>query len=191
MEAIKAIKALLVKAGEAKTPFAAFYAAALTFFLLGASLGVVAHGDVPRVLSPDWWAFPHREAPLIPPDPQSRLAYALLTILPRNLLVALAAGVLVPWMGQRALGAPWLGRTYVLGTAFAAGVTATPGGLPHGGAYFLAISPVVVMEFLAYALAAWEGARALKEKRFPALGLPALLLVAAALVETAVIAEWL
>jgi hypothetical protein len=68
---------------------------------------------------------------------------------------------------------------------------ATPGGLPHGGAYFLGVLPVAALEFLAYAMGVAQGVRAAKENRFPDLALPVGLLALGSLLETEIIAWWL
>lgn len=172
-------------------PFPVLFAALLLLFLLGALAGVAAYGDMGRLLDPEWWRRVPRGPNLaIRPELSAHLVYALTEIAPRNALIVLAAGLVVPRLGVVLLGDPWPARAYVLATAFAGGLMATPGGLPHGGAYFVVILPTVLLEYAAYALAGAEGVRAVREKRPPRLFAPLLLVLVGALVETETIA-WL
>ena len=187
----KRLRQAIQEVGRREVGVGTLFALTFLLFVVGATLGVVLHGEASKVFRETWWTPLQRSAPLLPKDPIAHLTYAFATILPKNLGVLFVGSVALPWVGRVLLGEPWPARVYLLGLAFATGLVATPGGLPHGGAYFLGVLPVAVLEFLAYATGVARGVRAAKENRFPDLTLPVGLLVLGSLLETEVIAWWL
>jgi hypothetical protein len=184
----KKIRRAIGEAGRREVGVKPLFALTFLLFLVGAALGVALHGEAYRVLQETWWTPLHRRAPLLPEDPAAHLAYAFAVILPKNLGVLFVGSVALPWVGKALLGEPWPARVYLLALGFTTGLMATPGGLPHGGAYFLGALPVAALEFLAYATGVARGVRAAKENRFPDLALPVGLLVLGSLLETEIIA---
>lgn len=187
----KKVRQAIQEAGRREVGVETLFALAFILFLVGAALGIVLHGEAPKVFRETWWTPLRHHAPLIPKDPVVHLAYAFTVILPKNLAVLFVGSVALPWVGRVLLGEPWPARVYLLALGFATGLMATPGGLPHGGAYFLGALPVAALEFLAYAMGVARGVRAAKENRFPDLILPVGLLALGSLLETEIIAWWL
>ncbi len=187
----KKVRQAIQEAGRREVGVGALFALTFLLFLVGAALGVLLHGEAPRVFQETWWRPLCHPSPLLPEDPVAHLAYAFTAILPKNLGVLLVGSVALPRIGRVLLGEPWPARVYLLALGFATGLMATPGGLPHGGAYFLGALPVATLEFLAYATGVARGVRAAKESRFPDLVLPAGLLALGSLLETEIIAWWL
>ncbi len=187
----KKVRRAVQEAGRREVGVEALFALTFLLFLVGAALGVLLHGEASRVFQETWWRPLRHPSPLLPEDPVAHLAYAFTAILPKNLGVLLVGSVALPWIGRVLLGEPWPARVYLLALGFATGLMATPGGLPHGGAYFLGALPVAALEFLAYATGVARGVRAAKEGRFPDLVLPVGLLALGSLLETEIIAWWL
>jgi hypothetical protein len=185
------VRRAIQEAGRREVRAGTLFALAFLLFLVGAALGVVVNGETPKVFQETWWAPLRHPSPLLPEDPVLHLVYAFTVILPKNLGVLFVGSVAVPWVGKTLLGEPWPARVYLLALGFATGLMATPGGLPHGGAYLLGALPVAALEFLAYAVGVARGVRAAKEGRFPNLVLPAGLLALGSLLETEIIAWWL
>jgi len=187
----KKVKQAIREAGRKEVGVETLFPIAFLLLLVGAALGVLLHGEAPKVFQETWWRPLHRSAPLLPEDPVAHLTYAFTVILPKNLGVLFVGSVALPWVGRVLLGEPWPARVYLLALGFATGLMATPGGLPHGGAYFLGALPLAALEFLAYATGVARGVRAAKEGRFPDLVLPVGLLALGSLLETEIIAWWL
>jgi hypothetical protein len=187
----KKVRRAIQEAGRREVGVKTLFALTFLLFLVGAVLGIVLYGEAHRVFQETWWVPLHRSTPLLPKDPVGHLTYAFATILPKNLAVLFVGSVALPWVGRVLLGESWPARVYLLALGFATGLMATPGGLPHGGAYFLGALPVAALEFLAYAMGVARGVRAAKENRFPDLILPVGLLALGSLLETEIIAWWL
>jgi hypothetical protein len=184
------VRRAIQEAGQREVGVQTLFALTFLLFLVGAALGVVLRGETSQVFREIWWTPLRHHTPLLPKDPVSHLTYAFATILPKNLGVLFVGSVALPWIGRVLLGEPWPARVYLLALGFATGLMATPGGLPHGGAYFLGALPVAALEFLAYAMGVARGVRAAKENRFPDLVLPVALLALGSLLETEIIAWW-
>ncbi len=187
----KKVRRAIQEAGRREVGVETLFALTFLLFLVGAALGVALHGETSQVFRETWWTPLRRHAPLLPKDPVAHLTYAFATILPKNLGVLFVGSVVLPWVGKVLLGEPWPARVYLLALGFVTGLMATPGGLPHGGTYFLGALPVAALEFLAYATGVARGVRAAKENRFPDLVLPVGLLALGSLLETEIIAWWL
>jgi hypothetical protein len=185
------VRRAIQEAGRKEVEARTLFGFAFLLFLVGAALGVALHGEASQVFRETWWMPLRHPSPLLTKDPVVHLAYAFTVILPKNLAVLFVGSVGLPWVGRVLLGEPWPARVYLLTLGFVTGLMATPGGLPHGGAYLLGVLPVAVLEFLAYATGVARGVRAAKESRFPDLILPVGVLVLGSLLETEVIAWWL
>lgn len=84
----------------------------------------------------------------MPREGEAEVWGEVLGILPKNLLIALLLGVVLPRLH------PLAPRLYLLLMAGVTGWTTTPAGLPHAGVYALGVLPVAMGELLGFTLAA-------------------------------------
>jgi hypothetical protein len=125
-------------------------------------------------------------------DIDSYFTYAFFQVLPKNVGILLVAGSLLPILAKRFFRGRYdYVRPYGLTLAFLIGAITSPGFAPQGLAYTLKVLPTSLLEVWVFTYATYEGIQAQKQGRSPKLGLPLLLLVLSALIETGIIFWWL
>jgi hypothetical protein len=173
------------ESGDWKVYLALSFAA----YFLGLLYVVWLEGDLVAPFKRWIWK-PLTPKPFVDMDPY--FAYAFFQVLPPNVGILLVAGFLLPILARRFFRERYdYVRPYGIALAFLIGAIASPGFTPQGFAYTLKLLPVGLLEVWVFAYATYEGIQAQKQRRFPKLGFPLLLLVLNALIETGIIFWWL